>query len=56
MPRELFTKPKARAGFKFAHGKPKTEASLWRGSTKDVEQAAEQFARERQTAIRVVRT
>jgi len=35
----LFKKPKTPAAFTFAKEKPKTEASIWRGSTKDVMEA-----------------
>lgn len=56
MSRELFTKPKTPRHFGFAPTKPKTQASLWRGSTKDVAEAAEKFARIRQSAICAVRT
>lgn len=52
----LFTKPKTPRPFGFAPSKPKTEASIWRGSTRDINEAAERVFRNRATAIRIVRT
>jgi hypothetical protein len=37
----LFKKPKTPAAFTLAKKKPKTEASIWRGSSKDVAEATE---------------
>lgn len=51
----IFTKPKRPAPFGFAPTKPKTEASIWRGSTRDVSAGFEQFHVSRITAVRVVK-
>jgi len=37
----LFKKPKTPPAFTFSKEKPKTEASIWRGSSKDIAEATE---------------
>ena len=44
---DIFTKPKTPPPFGFAQTKRKTEASVWRGSTRDITEAADRVQRRR---------